>query len=143
MNIAEAKQLVEVEVAHHLGGEWHVAYFKAARIYGQCRHGPKKKVIRLNELFLAQQDRQQVLGLVRHEIAHGLAGKHRGHDRHFAAICNLLGTSPKSRMRVCIDVPYKYSLTCSHCGHVYKRHSWRRTWRCGLCKGKLIVNRLR
>ena len=142
MDVAQAKQLVEAEVAHHLGAGWHVAYFKAARIYGQCRHHPTRNAIRLNELFLAQCDRQQVLELVRHEIAHGLAGRRSGHNKHFAAICNVLGTSPKSRMRVCIDVPYKFSLTCSHCGHVYKRHAWRRTWRCGKCKGKLIVERI-
>jgi len=142
MDVAQAKELVEAEVAHHLGSDWDVTYFEAARIYGQCRHGRKKNIIRINELFLAQCDKSQVLELVRHEIAHGLAGKHRGHDTHFASICNLLGTSPASRMRICLDVPYKYSLTCSHCGHVYKRHSWRRTWRCGLCKGKLIVKRL-
>jgi predicted SprT family Zn-dependent metalloprotease len=142
MDIAEAKELVETEVARHLSKDWHISYFKAARIYGQCRHGPKKKVIRINELFLAQCDKAQVLELVRHEIAHGLAGRHRGHDRHFALICNLLGTSPKSKMRVCLDVPYKYCLTCSRCGQVYMRHTHRRTWRCGLCKGKLLVNRL-
>jgi predicted SprT family Zn-dependent metalloprotease len=143
MDVAQAKELVETEVAHHLGSDWHVSYFKAARIYGQCRHGPKKKLIRINELFLSQCEKPQVLELVRHEIAHGLAGRHRGHDRHFAAICNLLGTSPKSTMKICLDVPYKYSLTCSHCGHIYKRHTYRRTWRCGLCKGRLIIKRLK
>jgi predicted SprT family Zn-dependent metalloprotease len=142
LDLTQAKELAEAEVARHLGDGWHVRYFKAARIYGQCRHGTTKNVIRLNELFLSQCDRQQVLELVRHEIAHGLAGRRRGHDKHFAAICNLLGTSPKSTMRICIEVPYKFSLTCSHCGQVYKRHTWRRTWRCGKCKGKLIVERI-
>jgi predicted SprT family Zn-dependent metalloprotease len=143
MDVAEAKELVKAEVVYHLGDSWNVSYFKAARIYGQCRHGPTKKLIRINELFLAQCEKQQVLELVRHEIAHGLAGNHRGHDKHFAGICNLLGTSPKSTMKICLDVPYKFSLTCSHCGHVYKRHTYRRTWRCGLCKNKLVVERLR
>lgn len=142
MDVAEAKQLVEAEIAHHLGAQWHIAYFKAARIYGQCRHHPTRNVIRLNELFLAQCNRQQVLELVRHEIAHGLAGRRSGHNKHFAAICNLLGTSPKSTMRLQLDVPHKFSLTCSHCGQIYKRHTWRRTWRCGKCKGALIVRRI-
>lgn len=143
MDVADAKQLVEYEVACHLGNDWDVSYFKAARIYGQCRQGPKRKLIRINEIFLAQCDRKQVLELVRHEIAHGLAGGHRGHDKHFAGICNLLGASPKSTMKISLDVPYKYSLTCSNCSHIYKRHTYRRTWRCGLCKGKLVIKRIR
>ena len=141
MEVAEAKRLVEAEVNKFLGTGWQVRYFKAARLYGQCRQTAMQNLIRINELFLQQCSQEQVLQLVRHEIAHGLAGRRHGHDAHFAKVCSLIGAPASSRTRIDIKVPFKFKLTCISCGKVYHKYTHKRMWRCGVCRGRLAVER--
>jgi predicted SprT family Zn-dependent metalloprotease len=142
MDTAQGRLMVESEVRKWLGPDWQVRYFKAACLYGQCRRVGRKNYIRINQLFLEQCSPQQVLGLVRHEIAHGLAGTGHGHDAHFAKICRHIGAPPASATRISISVPHKFKLTCLICGKVYYKHTYKRTWLCGHCRGKLRIERL-
>jgi predicted SprT family Zn-dependent metalloprotease len=142
MDTLEGRLLIESEVKKWLGPDWQVRYFKAARLYGQCRHMGKKNYIRINEHFLGQCSPQQVLELVRHEIAHGLAGRGHGHDALFAKICRHIGAPPASATRIAISVPHKFKLTCLVCGKVYHKYTYKRSWLCGACRGKLKIERL-
>ena len=109
------------------------------------RYIPVKKVIELNPKYAVEMDENEFIGIIKHELCHyhlHIEGKGYKHgDKDFKELlkktdsprhCNPL-SSMKNR--------YKYTYVCKQCHHVYKRI--RRInvlkYRCGRCKGKLMV----
>lgn len=107
------------------------------------RYIPAQKLIEINPKYVIEMDREELIGIIKHELCHyhlHIGGKgYRHGDRDFK---NLLKTTGSPRY--CKPLPssknnHKYKYVCQKCHHVYLRI--RRVniskYRCGRCKGKI------
>ncbi|SDR06574.1 SprT family protein [Virgibacillus salinus] len=111
------------------------------------RYVPSKRVIELNPKYSMEMREKEVIGIIKHELCHyhlHIEGKGYKHgDRDFKNLLKITG-SP----RHCQPLPStlrqnKHIYICNNCSRIYKRT--RRIdvnkYRCGKCKGKLVVKR--
>lgn len=107
------------------------------------RYLPSKRIIELNPKYFLEADRDEFIGIIKHELCHyhlHIEGKGYKHaDPEFKALLSKTG-SP----RHCKPLPSnvertRYIYKCRQCNQIYKRV--RRVniarYRCGVCKGKL------
>lgn len=129
-----AKNLVK----EHLPPPWGFKFDRAVRRAGCCKH--RKKLITLSEYFALNNSVEEVIDVVKHEIAHALAGPKHGHDAVWKAICIKIGAKPER----CYDAKVvkmptgKYVAICPKCSKEYHFH--RRPTKTGYMCGKCLKN---
>lgn len=75
-----------------------------------------KETIELSKRFVLLASQDQFEGIMKHEIAHILAGSGRGHGDEFVQVCEDLGVD---EVYSCDNYPIhikKYLYTCNNCG---------------------------
>jgi predicted SprT family Zn-dependent metalloprotease len=93
MNLSDAEALVYREMAHWGLHDWEFQWMTAYSQFGVCWWKPK--VIRLSRLHVELNDEERVLDIVRHEIAHALAGATAGHGWEWQIWCRKVGARPE------------------------------------------------
>lgn len=122
MNITEAVTLAERLIEHFGLNGWVVALDRSKVRFGQCRH--RTHTIGLSRELVSLNTREAVEDVIRHEIAHALAGVEAGHGRAWKLKCIEVGARPER----CYDsnsvvaVPAKFALVCEPCGYRHPRH---------------------
>jgi|SRR5690625_806 len=109
------------------------------------RYIPSERRIELNPKYVTEMNGSELVGIIKHELCHyhlHITGKGYKHgNKDFKDLLKLTN-SP----RFCAPLPSeaektKYQYRCRTCRHVYKRK--RRVnlerYRCGKCKGKLVL----
>lgn len=99
---------------------WRVRYNpRLSRALGRCI--PSQKTIEYQPRYMEQNDWEQVLTTIKHEVAHALAGGHHGHDYHWASIARGLGLENPSAVNHTATLAKKFTGTCPGCDHKWER----------------------
>ncbi|MFD2923196.1 SprT family protein [Halobacillus naozhouensis] len=120
----------------------HVSFNSRLRTTGG-RYIPSKRKIELNPKYLREMDKEEFVGIIKHELCHyhlHIEGKGFAHkDREFKDLLKKTG-SP----RHCKPLPserekLKHIYSCTRCSHEYFRQRRINTakYRCGKCRGQL------
>ena len=110
------------------------------------RYLPMEKVIELNPKYVIEMDKQEFIGIIKHELCHyhlHIEGRPFGHgDQSFKKLLKQTG-SP----RYCQPLPttlkkYKYLYICKSCNATYKRMRKVNTekYRCGKCRERITLS---
>lgn len=121
----------------------HKVYFNHRLRTTGGRYIPRKKVIELNPKYEMEMGRDELIGIIKHELCHyhlHIEGKGYKHgDVDFKRLLKKTG-SP----RHCKPLPsqanrYKHTYKCTDCAQLYKRVRQinLKRYRCGKCHGKL------
>jgi len=124
---------------------------------GLCRHprgmsqyGEVKGRIEISR-YLLENDLDDVLNTIRHEVAHVIAGHGNGHNHVWKAACKKTGARPErcGKAMVSAEVVAAYEVVCAECGPIGTRHKLTaalkgkiKRSRCGKCSCRLLtINR--
>ena len=122
MNVVEAVSVAEDLLDQFGLNGWAVVLDRSKIRFGCCRH--LNHTISLSYTLVSLNGREEVEDVIRHEIAHALAGQGAGHSRAWKVQCAVTGARPQA----CYDVnnvvaaPSKYVLVCEPCGYRHPRH---------------------
>ncbi len=122
MNTTEAENLARTLMADFSVTGWRFAWDRSVRRFGQCRH--RSREIGLSRPLTELNDRAEVEDVIRHEIAHALAGPDAGHDQAWKRACVVTGARPER----CYDSaavekpPAPWRVECPRCGTIAERH---------------------
>jgi predicted SprT family Zn-dependent metalloprotease len=116
---------------------------RMSRTLGRCDH--RTRTIQLARWVFERCPWAEVEDLVRHEVAHALAGARAGHGPRWKALAVELGATPTACVRPSDwsspsqDRPRTIRLECLSCGHLYPRKNRVKVsrYRCSACGGKL------
>jgi predicted SprT family Zn-dependent metalloprotease len=141
VNVNDATRLTREKLALHglTDKGWTVQFDRARRRFGQCRHN--ERVIRLSTPLVSLNEREKVLNVILHEIAHALVGPQHGHDRTWRSMAAAIGAKPE-RCYTEADVVTTQAIyvgTCPSCGQQHHRHAirgWLATRACKACCDK-------
>ena len=89
MNLIDASRIAAKLVKEHCPDGWTVEWGSAKSQFGLCMYGPQ--VIRLSRPLTKLNTQTTFEWVVKHEIAHVLAGPAAGHGRLFKVQCMALG----------------------------------------------------
>lgn len=137
MEMAQAQAMARELMAQHGFGDLSLRITRASLVFGSCVFDTtgRAESIRLSSVLVGLNDEAKVRGVILHEIAHAIAGRHAGHGPQWQAVASRLGTEP----RACGEwnsPAAPYELACEHCGKAYPRHRRQRATRsyyCGPC----------
>jgi predicted SprT family Zn-dependent metalloprotease len=121
MDATEAEILALNLMAEFSVTGWRFAWDRSVRRFGECRH--RVREIGLSQTLTELNDRAEVEDVIRHEIAHALAGPKTGHDRAWRRQCAVTGARPER----CYDdaavkkPPAPYRVECPRCGTIGER----------------------
>jgi len=116
---------------------------RMTRTLGRCDQGTR--TIQLARWVFERCPWSEIEDLVRHEVAHALAGPRAGHGPRWKQIARELGATPRG----CVhptewtspsqEKPRNVRLECLECGQVYERKNRVKVgrFRCSLCSGRL------
>jgi len=107
------------------------------------RYLPFHKVIELNPKYVVEMERQEFIGIIKHELVHyhlHIEGKDFGHrDKEFKELLKKTGSPRHCKPLPSTIKKYKHVYICKKCDIIYKRV--RRInlekYRCGKCRGKI------
>lgn len=116
---------------------------------GLCRypHNGTKGRVEISK-YLLENDLDDILNTIRHEVAHVIAGKKSGHGPVWKAACLKTGARPErcGRAMVSEEVVAPYELVCAKCGVIGTRHKVTQALkrklprcRCGTCGCNLLT----
>lgn len=75
-----------------------------------------RKTIMFSKHFMLAADKDQLIGVTLHEVAHALLGPGHGHNREFKKLCEKISPNADYAVRS-VDVPIrKYLVECKKCG---------------------------
>lgn len=107
------------------------------------RYIPGKRIIELNPKYLIEFEKNEFIGIIKHELCHyhlhieGKGFQHR--DKDFKALLAKTGSPRHCKQLPSEQQRYRYQYECKACKEIYKRK--RKVdiskYRCGKCKGKL------
>lgn len=99
---------------------WRVRFNpRLTRALGRCI--PSLKTIEYQPRYMEQNDMEQVLSTIRHEVAHAVAGAYHGHDAYWASIARRLGVKDPSAINHTATLVKKFTGTCPTCGNTWER----------------------
>ncbi|MDO5495712.1 MAG: SprT-like domain-containing protein [bacterium] len=103
-----------------LAGEWSLRWDHARRRAGSCRYVSNE--ITLSKPLMQLYEREQVLEVIRHELAHALVGPAHGHDATWRAAALKLGSNGRTRLPSSLPKPPpNWVGTCPN-GHMHERY---------------------
>lgn len=133
MDRREAWQLAQQLKRQWLHGQgWKLQWDNAARRFGSCDW--RTKTITMSRHLVELNSREEVEDMIRHEIAHALAGSRAGHGDKWRSNAALVGARPErcyNGQKVAAP-PRKWKGTCPRCGRTSLRHR-RLDISCGSC----------
>lgn len=106
------------------------------------RYIPSLRKIELNPKYFLEENEEEFLGIIKHELCHyhlHIEGKgYRHRDTDFQELLQKTG-SPRFCSPLKSESTYCYKYRCKNCGLVYRRKRRVNTTKfyCGKCKGKL------
>lgn len=129
--------------------ERHLHLNRRKRGRGLCRYpfNGKKGRVEISR-FLLDNDLDDILNTIRHEVAHVIAGKAAGHGYAWKAACKKTGARPErcGRAMVSEEAVARYELVCAECGVIGTRHKATAALkrklprcRCGKCSSPLLT----
>lgn len=92
---------------------------RLSRALGRCI--PSLKTIEYQPRYMEQNDMEQVLTTIKHEVAHAIAGAYHGHDAYWASIARRLGLENPSAINHTATLTKKFTGTCEGCGETWQR----------------------
>ncbi|MBO8171646.1 MAG: SprT family protein [Bacillaceae bacterium] len=151
MNDQELQRLVERISRESFGKPFrHRAYFNPRLRTTGGRYLLSTHHIEINPGQYAVYGEEELINIIKHELCHyhlHLEGKgYRHRDRDFKELLQQVGGT-----RYCKQVnppkirAFKYELICTECGMSYKRKKRMdpKRYRCGKCRGKLMLKELK
>jgi predicted SprT family Zn-dependent metalloprotease len=137
MRLADARTLGEALIAeYHLADSWRFTFDRAKVRFGVCRFD--SGTISLSRDLTLANDAAKVEDVIRHEIAHAIAGRTAGHGPRWVAACRETGAEPTrcyQRSEV-TAAPHPFVIACPNgCVRVprYKRPRAGTSWGCRRC----------
>jgi SprT protein len=110
MRTSEALALARSLLVEFKLWEWSVGLDpRATRRFGQCQHRTRR--IGLSTKLVELNGRAEVEDVIRHEIAHALAGANAGHGRIWKMWCHKTGARPERCYSTDAVVTPKYAWT--------------------------------
>lgn len=98
---------------------WRFNWMNRRHTYGLCRYGPK--LVQLSLLFVDHNDRDKVLEVCRHEVAHALTPGAK-HGWEWRMIARQLGVDdPKPCTNGADLPPARWQATCPTCSKLYSK----------------------
>ncbi|OWA34524.1 SprT family protein [Saccharibacillus sp. O16] len=153
MSNMELQQWIEQVSLEHFGVPFrHRAFFNSRLRSTGGRYALRSHDIEINPRQLREHGREEVEGIIKHELCHyhlHIAGRgYRHRDADFKQLLAKVGGSrycqalPDSTKRT---LPVRYKLTCLSCGMEYrrKRRMDASRYRCGRCTGELRLIELK
>jgi len=137
MNINKAIQLAVIEMEKHnlISQGWTFRMDNAKRRFGLCEF--TNKVISLSRYMTHLNEEAEVLDIIRHEIAHALAGFKAGHGILWKRKAIEVGARPEmyySENKKIVKVKGNYEAVCPSCGNVSRRfRAPKANYSCSLC----------
>jgi predicted SprT family Zn-dependent metalloprotease len=139
-----ALELARDLLNEHGLGRWSIRVnTRMSRTLGRCDH--HTRTIQLARWVFERCPWEEIEDLVRHEVAHALAGPRAGHGPRWKTLAVQLGARPTACTRPegwtspSQDRPRNIRLECLACGFVYPRKNRVRVerFRCSRCGGEL------
>lgn len=91
---------------------------RMTRMLGLCDFG--KREIRISRELARINDRSVTEDVIRHEVAHAIAGPGAGHGPQWKDACRVTGATPKACVSaseiVTVKRDYRWKATCDACG---------------------------
>jgi predicted SprT family Zn-dependent metalloprotease len=138
MELHLAYQAAQALLREHGLSDWQFQFTSSRRKFGTCWYR-KRKITFSRELTLINTD-PVVLNVIRHEIAHAIAGFEAGHGPEWVRIARSIGCDgircyDRSYDFVAKKVEHRWIGTCPECGKTYSRHNRPKKKRpaCGKC----------
>lgn len=122
MEVREAQRLAEELMSEFGLQDWTFCWDRSVRRFGQCRY--RARQVGLSKPLTELNDRAAVEDVIRHEIAHALAGHDAGHGSAWVRQCRVTGARPDR----CYDgdavaaPPAPWLVECRPCGLSIPRH---------------------
>lgn len=122
LQLAGKLAIAEMDKYHLISKGWTFRFDNARRRFGLCRY--TTKTIYLSRHLVGMNAEAEVLNIIRHEVAHALAGSAAGHGRLWKLQCLVTGARPERcySQKSGVQVPKgRYQGTCQSCGLVLQR----------------------
>ena len=121
--ICAFERLARTEMTHHgLLPAWHLVLDRSLARAGACL--PTRKILSFSRHLVTKAAPRDWLEVIRHEIAHSLAGVTHGHDLHWRDIAQSIGCTGKRCHSLNLAEP-PWVLECIH--RCWSRACFRRT----------------
>jgi predicted SprT family Zn-dependent metalloprotease len=120
MEIAAGYELCRSYMNSYGLGYWKIELDRSKRRLGRCNH--THKTISLSIPFIELNDKDEVLDVILHEIAHALAGPGHGHDSVWRQICIDIGARPQVYNITALVPAGVWQAQCGMCGNVFHKH---------------------
>lgn len=129
-SLSETRMIANALIRKHGLTGWRFEFDNAKVRGGQCRHG--SRVISMSKHLVPMWSDQQVLDVLKHELAHALVGPGKGHGPVWAAKMRELGAKP-DRCHTNETVKGRYVAFCDSCGgqEVARMHRYTKVMREG------------
>jgi len=116
-----AEMMLDLMSEHRLTDKgWIFQWMNRRNTYGMCYYGTK--TLKLSLLFVDHNDREKVLEVCRHEVAHALAGSAAKHGPYWQAIAIELGVVNPGPCTSGAELPpARYQATCPSCAKLYSK----------------------
>lgn len=111
---------------------WRVRFNpRLTRALGRCDY--TTKTIDYQPRYMEQNDWEQVLGTIKHEAAHAIAGRYAGHGAHWASTARRLGLANPSAINHTAKLTKRFTGTCPSCERTIQRDRRALRQACGKC----------
>jgi predicted SprT family Zn-dependent metalloprotease len=98
---------------------------RMTRTYGICDF--RNREVRISRQLAAINDRSVTEDVIRHEVAHALAGPGHGHGPKWREMCSVTGAEPRACIRTdeiaTVKKAQPWKATCDACGEVAGRRT--------------------
>jgi len=109
------------------------------------RYIPAKKTIEINPKYVMEMDKDECIGIIKHELCHyhlHIAGKGFKHgDKEFKQLLKATGAPRHCKALPSSENKYKHQYICRSCERVYLRVRQVNVnkYKCGKCKGHIYL----
>ena len=123
-SLAEKLSLVEktaneLLVEYNLSSRWRFVWISSKMTIGECDF--KERTIALSSIYVEYNRKTEWEDVLRHEIAHAIAGNKAGHGPKWKRVCEKVGAKPIR----CVEfhnIPYRYVGVCPDCSFRFGFH---------------------
>ena len=103
---------------HDLDHDWHVTFGTSRRAPGRCDFRNQRLIFSRHHINAGSLTFEQWDDVIRHELAHILAGPHAGHGPLWRKYATLVGATPRAGITPASKAGYKWRAVCPECNDV-------------------------